>query len=236
MAVKILADFKNWKFYFSYKKVILKSISYAFVIIGLSSIVTNWAQEIIQLNLVKYGIEVPVESLDLIAWGILFIGGVLCFISYRLDKKEKLIKADKKLALAFKDQDFKVNQLLESLYNDRSYLSSNDSALNVSYSITNGALDFQYNKTKKLFDGYKINAKNLHSFYLVHSSVFPREQTSGDFRYCFKPEWDIDRSLNLCKGNEERYMDLCNELDKKIKLVKLSIDSLSKHLNKLYDI
>ena len=152
----------------------------------------------IQVNLsFQVGIGIALTLL-----GLAFIGTKVL-----LDKKTRNAKRDYKLFSSVTFSLDTVYEYLDSLLDDHSYLSSQDTEFQRSiHDLKSLGSRFKTKGLRKYCKNYLEKAIKLQAFVAISFFVFPNHQDFSDVRYCMHPDLNIDRGL-ICGSKEadEKY-------------------------------
>jgi hypothetical protein len=224
----------NWSFYIKYKdfegglkiqRNAWLTVSLAIIAIGGAILTTPFWMEVANAISTKF---FGLTLLDGYSWlyGFLciLIGVVLFVYGQKVTVDQDLMqKHDLPL---FKEMDailpeVKLNAILSNLENDHSYYNDDDNTFHNLFFLTG--------QTGKTFINEKLQAKattfinslkNFDRFAKKEFDIFPRTMT-GNYRLCLKPNWNIDRDLDMPDTNKElSYDKLADEMGVIIKQIR----------------
>ena len=224
----------NWTFYIKYKdfesglkiqRNVWLTVSLATIGIGGAILSTPLWMEVANAISTKY---FGLTLLDGYSWlyGFICIAigvGVFLYGQKVTVDQDLLQKHDLPL---FKEMDAilsetKLTAILSNLENDHSYYNEDDNIFHNLFFLAGQTGKMFINKKLKAKSTTFINAlKSFDSFAKQHFDIFPKTAT-GNYRLCLKPNWNIDRGLDIPDTTKElKYDQLAEEMNAKIKQVR----------------
>lgn len=208
---------KHGNFSFSYRKNIITAIGVMFISGGLALLNTPLWMFFVAFAASKAGINIDASinyylSFILIAIGIILIG----FKYLYLDKRNRLLKNDKKMIDRSPVEFKKIQAYFKQLITNHSYYSSMDDTFVQAYNQFHNTSQFlQDKKSNSLFRAFYNDAKELHVFVQRHFFPFPEGlHYSSDCKYCLLPDHNIDRAMLSHDNDKSReYEKISNELE-----------------------
>jgi hypothetical protein len=224
----------NWTFYIKYKNFEggLKiqrnawlTISLAIIAIGGAILTTPFWMEVANAISTKYfGLTLLDGYSWLYGFGCIAIGVSIFLYGQKITVDQDLLqKHDLPL---FNEMDAiltepKLNAVLSTLENDHSYYNEDDNIFHSLFFLTGQTGKMFINKKLKTKASTFINSlKSFDRFAKDQFDIFPRTST-GNYRLCLKPNWNIDRGLEIPDTAKElKYDKLADEMNAIIKQVR----------------
>lgn len=228
---------ENGKFRFSYKRHVIIAIGMTFLVAGLAGLLVPWWQPFLFVLLNKADLSVDDETNYFVNGVLITIGlGFLLYKYLVIDTRDSQIARDKAMLAAHLPQPAAPKTYLDNLVDDHSYLSSQDSVFQHSYTIfKNTETAFQHKKTIKLYDEYSKIAQEMHGFVKSNFNTYPNTQKNcSDYRYAMAPHLNFDRDMVVYDANKvQQYAALKTTLHQQVREVKKSYHAFLKHLRKI---
>jgi hypothetical protein len=199
MNLDVIFDLKTGRLKkISFKRSALAMLGFMFVASGLATISGSWFDLLLSVLKINYESINDEKSRYLLALVQILPGiGLLLWKYLVLDKKLAQVKAD---VQTVRDAELRINVAdvyLRSLRDTHSYKSSWNTEFHKIVSVFHPpAKVLRYPPLKSAYDDLRESGSKLENFVAENFFVYPDEPPlDGDYNYCLKPEFNIDRNL-----------------------------------------